>query len=82
MLDMAIKQITGRQLRHKAYEETLAPGESLVVKKKGGKKFELKRVDRGSETMNEKLDRLLAAMPPEKPRVKTNLARIIIEERE
>lgn len=79
---MKPKQITGRDLRRGAPEETLAPGESVIIKKNGGKLFELKRVDSGAKSMNARLDRLLAEMPPEGERVRTNLSRIIIEDRE
>lgn len=76
------KRISGRDLRRGTPEETLAPGESLTVKKRGGKVFELRRVDAGKKSMNASLDRLLAEIPAEGPRVKTDLARIIIEDRE
>jgi len=79
---MKLRQITGRDLRRSTPEETLAPGESVIVKKNGGKVFELKRVDPGPKSMKAGLDRLLAEMPSEGKRVRTNLARIIIEDRE
>jgi hypothetical protein len=79
---MAEKHITGRQLRHKAHEETLAPGESMIVKKRDGKIFQMKRIDASPKSMNAGLDRLLAEMPPEGPRTKTDLAAVIIEDRE
>ena len=76
------KTISGRKLRRAAVEEQLAPGESVQVTKEGGKVFELRRIDPGPADINAGLDRLLAEMPPEGPRVRTNLARIIIEDRE
>lgn len=76
------KHITGRDLRRKTPEENLAPGESVTIKKNGGKVFELTRVDTARKSMNAGLDRLLAEMPPEGRRVRTNLARVIIEDRE
>ena len=79
---MKSRQITGRDLQRGTPEETLAPGESIIVKKQRGKIFELKRVDPGSKSLNAGLDSLLAQMPPEGKRVRTNLARIIIEDRE
>ncbi len=79
---MKRRQITGRDLRRGTPEETLAPGESLIVKKNRGKLFELRRVDAGPKSMNAGLDRLLAEMPPEGERVRTNLARIVIQDRE
>lgn len=78
---MKRRRITGRDLRRGTPEETLAPGESIVVRKTDGKLFELKRIDPGPKSMNAGLDRLLAEMPPEGERVRTNLSRIIIEER-
>lgn len=79
---MKRRQITGRDLRRSTPEETLAPGESIIVKKSRGKVFELRRVDAGLKSMNAGLDRLLAEMPPEGKRLKTNLAHIVIEDRE
>ena len=79
---MARKKISGRQLRHGAPEEKLSPGESILVEKRGGKVFELRRVDRGKKSMNAGLDRLLAEMPSTGPACPTDLARIIVEDRE
>jgi hypothetical protein len=79
---MKSKHITGRDLRRKTPEENLAPGESVTIKKNGGKIFELTRVDTGHKSINAGLDRLLAEIPSEGKRVRTNLARIIIEDRE
>ncbi len=79
---MAQKNISGRQLRHGSPEESLSPGESLTVSKRGGKVFELTRTDAGRRNINRQLDQLLKDLPPEGPRVKTNLARILLEERE
>jgi hypothetical protein len=79
---MASKRITGRQLRHGAPEENLSPGQSIVIEKRGGKQFELTRIDRGPTNFNEQMDRIFKEIPAEGKRVKTNLARILIEERE
>jgi len=58
------------------------PGESITVKKQGGKVFELKRVDVREKSILKGLDQLLEEVPsPGKP-ARTNLARIIIEDRE
>ena len=79
---MAKKRISGRQLRHGAPEENLSPGESLVIEKRGGKRFELRRVDAGTVNFNEQMERIFQEIPPEGKRVKTNLARVLIEDRE
>jgi hypothetical protein len=78
----ARKTITGRELRRGTPEERLMPGESVIVQKQGGKVFELKRVDVQPQSILKALDQLLEDLPsPGKP-VRTNLARIIIEDRE
>ena len=82
MSDMNTNTITGRTLRRASPEEGLAPGETLVVKKKGGKVFELRRVDEGTRSVSAGLDRLLVDMPPEGPRISVDLSAIIVEERE
>lgn len=79
---MASKRITGRQLRHGAPEESLSPGQSVVIEKRGGKQFELTRIDSGSVNFNEQMGQIFKEIPPEGRRVKTNLARILLEERE
>ena len=78
----AQKTITGRELRRSTPEERLMPGESIIVQKQGGKVFELKRVDVREKSILKGLDQLLQDIPnPGKP-ARTNLARIIIEDRE
>jgi len=79
---MANKRITGRQLRHGAPEESLSPGQSLVIEKRGGKRFELTRIDAGPVNFNEQMDQIFREIPAEGKRVKTNLARTLLEERE
>lgn len=79
---MKRKHITGRELRQGAPEENLLPGESVLVRKRNGKSFELRRVDSGGKNFLEELDRILAAIPMTGPRRRTNLAKIIIEDRE
>ena len=82
MLDMAIKQITGRQLRHKAHEESLARGESLIIKKKNGKVFELKRVDQKRKDFVAEMDKIFKEIPIKRSRRKIDLVRIFLEDRE
>ena len=79
---MASKRITGRQLRHGAPEENLSPGQSLVIEKRGGKRFELTRIDSGPVNFNDQMDQIFREIPAEGKRVKTNLARTLLEERE
>jgi hypothetical protein len=78
---MAIKQINGRQLRHKAHEESLAPGESLLIKKKGGKVFELKRVDQKRKDFVAEMDKIFKEIPIKPSRRKMDLVRIFLEDR-
>lgn len=79
---MANKRITGRQLRHGAPEENLSPGQSLLIEKRGGKRFELTRIDAGPANFNEQMDEIFREIPAEGKRVKTNLARMLLEDRE
>ena len=78
----AQKTITGRELRRGTPEERLIPGESVIVKKQGGKVFELKRVDIQPQSILKALDQLLEDIPSPGEPVRTNLARSIIEDRE
>ena len=79
---MPSKRISGRQLRHGAPEENLSPGQSLVIEKRGGKRFELTRIDTGPANFNKQMDQIFREIPPEGKRVKTNLARLLLEDRE
>ena len=79
---MAKKHITGRQLRHGSPEESLSPGESVQVHKRGGKIFELRRIDAGGKNILEGLDHLLAEMPATEPAGLVDLSRTVIEDRE
>ncbi len=82
MSTQARKTITGRELRRGTPEERLMPGETIIVRKQGGKVFELKRVDVRERSIIKGLDQLLEEIPsPAKP-VRTDLARTIIEDRE
>ncbi|MEY2429073.1 MAG: hypothetical protein QOJ40_1958 [Verrucomicrobiota bacterium] len=76
------KTITGRQLRRGTPEERLTPGESVIIQKRGGKVFELRRMDPGEKSILKQLDRVLEEIPNTGERVRTNLARIIVEDRE
>ena len=76
------KVISSREMRRGTPEETLASGESLLIKKQGGKVFELRRVDRNDKSLLKQLDQLLDDIPVKGQRVRINLAKIICEERE
>ena len=79
---MPNKRISGRQLRHGAPEENLSPGQSLVIEKRGGKRFALTRIDAGPANFNDQMDQIFRQIPPQGKRVKTNLARLLLEDRE
>jgi hypothetical protein len=79
---MASKRITGRQLRHGAPEENLSPGQSPVIEKRGGKRFELIRIDSGPANFNKQMDKIFREIPATGKRIKTNLARTLLEDRE
>jgi hypothetical protein len=79
---MASKRITGRQLRHGAPEENLSPGQSIVIEKRGGKRFELTRIDSGPANFNEQMDQVFREIPAEGKPVKINLVKTLLEDRE
>ncbi len=81
--DVNLKRVIGgRELRRSTPEEGLTPGESLVIRKQGGKMFELRRVDAGEKSLVKQLDELLQETPNQGERVRTNLAQVIVEDRE
>ena len=79
---MSSKRITGRELKRGAPRETLSTSESIVSEKRGGKRFELTRIDRGPANFNEQMDRIFQEIPAQGERIKTNLARMLVEERD
>ena len=79
---MADKRVSGRQLRHGAPEESLSPGQSLVIEKRGGKRFELTRIDKGPANFNQQMDEIFREIPAQGKRLKTNLARMLLKDRE
>jgi hypothetical protein len=79
---MASKRISGRQLRHGSPEENLSPGQSLLIEKRGGKRFELTRIDKGPVNFNQQMDQIFKEIPADGKRVKTNLARTLLQDRE
>jgi hypothetical protein len=54
----------------------------LVIEKRGGKRFELTRIDTGPANFNAQMDQIFREIPPEAKSVKTNLARVLFEDRE
>jgi hypothetical protein len=60
----------------------LVPREFVVTQKQGGKVFEHKRKDVQPRSILKALDQLLEDIPNPGEPVRTNLARIIIEDRE
>jgi hypothetical protein len=78
----AQKTITGRDLRRGAPEEGLRPGESVVIEKKSGKLFELKRVDARPRSIVAAVDKIIEEVPIEGRKVKKDLVRVFLEDRE
>jgi hypothetical protein len=76
------KNISCRELRRGTPEEGLAAGESLIVQKRGGKVFELRRLDAGEHSLIEQLDGLLQEIPCAGTPIRTHLSRVIVEDRE
>ncbi len=76
------KTITGRKLRQAAPEEQLAPGEAVRIVKRNGKTFELRRTDGGEKSITRYLEQLFKDVPLEGPRVKTDLVKAFLEDRE
>lgn len=79
---MSKNRITGRELRHGSPEENLSPGESVLVEKRGGKVFELKRVDAGEKDILTGLEQLLIELPLPGMDWKGDLSGIILEDRQ
>ena len=79
---MSKKTISGRELCHGAPEENLSPGESILIEKRGGKVFELRRMDSEKKSILDELDRILREIPDEGPPFKHNLSETFIEDRE
>jgi hypothetical protein len=78
----AKKTISGRDLRRRAPEEGLRPGESVMIEKKSGKLFELKRVDARATSIVAAVDKIIEEVPIEGRRAKKDLVRAFLEDRE
>jgi hypothetical protein len=77
-----IKTISARSLRREPVEERLSPGEAVRFSKRGGKKFELRRVDTERYSFNAAIDKILKEVPTIGKPMKTDFAKILSEERE
>jgi len=78
----AHRTITGRDLRRGAPEEGLCPGESVMIEKKSGKLFELKRVDAKPRSIVAAVDKIIEEIPIEGRRAKMDAVKIFLEDRE
>ena len=78
---MARKQTTGSNWRRGTPEENLS-SESLVFKQRGVKKLKPTRIDKGAVNFNGQMNRVFREIPAHGKRVKTNLSRTLLEERE
>jgi hypothetical protein len=76
------KTITGRKLRQSAPEESLAPGETVRIVKRNGKTFKLTRTDGGQKSIVRYMEQLFKDVPIEGPRIKTDLVKAFLEDRE
>lgn len=54
----------------------------MIIRKHGGKVFELRRVDENPRDMLKSLDELFESTPNPGPRAPTDLARVFVEDRE
>ena len=82
MSTKAHKTITGRDLRRGGPEEGLRPGESIMIEKKSGKLFELKRVDVRPRSIVAAVDTIIEEIPIEGRRAKIDAVKIFLEDRE
>jgi len=60
----------------------LTLGGTVIIQKQGGKAFELRRTDSGGKSIVKQLDELFEDTPNPGKQTRTDLARIIAEERE
>jgi hypothetical protein len=82
MSSKAQKTITGRDLRRGAPEEGLRPGESVIIEKKSGKLFELKRVDARPKSIIAAVDRIIEEVSIEGRPLKIDAVKVFLEDRE
>lgn len=53
-----------------------------ITGQRGGERHKSTRIDSGSVNFNEQKDQILREVPPERRRLKTNLVRTFLEDRE
>ena len=78
----AQRTMTGRDLRRGAPEEGLRLGESIMIEKKSGKLFELKRVDARPRSIVAAVDKIIEEVPIDGRRVKMDVVNVFLEDRE
>lgn len=76
------KTITGRDLRRGASEDGLRPGGPVMIEKKSGNRFELKRVDASPKSIIAAVDRIIEEVPIEGPRIKIDAVKLFLDDRE
>jgi hypothetical protein len=74
--------VTGRNLRRRSPEERLAPGDKLLVAKKCGKFFEMRRVDQAKRNMLAELNQIIKEIPIVRHASSKHLSSIFLEDRE
>src|SRR5688572_30379431 len=79
---MAGKRTAGRESRHGTPEENFSSGNSVVIKKRAAKNFDLTRIDKGTVNFNRQMDRVFRKIPARGKRVHTNLSHTLLEDRE
>ena len=79
---MALKELTAEEFRHGTLEETLGPGESLIIKHQSGKVFELRRIDNEMEAFLNSLDDIFREIPSDPAVDRVDMAKIVIEDRD
>jgi len=74
--------VTGRHSRRGNAAERLDTNERLVVATKGGKLFEMRRVDQRNRDMLAELDQIIKEIPIARDASSRQLSRIFLEDRE
>lgn len=74
--------VTSRDLRRGNPEERLAPNEKLGVATRGGKLFEMRRVDQGKRNMLAELNQIIKEIPIVRDASSRRLSSTFLEDRE